>query len=121
MIGHVSGMQPPANDTERQLLTLLQTYRFTLPGGSARTLDDFLSGFSLTFALYIATLGVIGLVVVRLAAADAKLMSGVTIAIVASCATLLAISVTHFFLIPTLFIAVVTVCFAGSLVKGPLA
>ena len=48
-------------------------------------------------------------------------MSGVTIAIVASCATLLAISVTHFFLIPTLFIAVVTVCFAGSLVKGPLA
>src|SRR5258708_33940649 len=38
------------NDSEKQLMELMTTYRFTVMG-SVRTMNDFLRGFSISFAL----------------------------------------------------------------------
>jgi hypothetical protein len=114
LLGHLAGPQPPANDTERQLLQLYETYRFALPGGS-RTLAEFMSGFSLTFSLALAMFGGMNLTVVRRCADDQPLMRLLTVLALAFCVTLLVISLAHFFIVPTLFIALVTLCFAAAL------
>ena len=115
LIGHLSGPPPPANDTERELFRLYESYRFALPGGATRTLADFMRGFSLLFAVFFATLGGVSLLVVRRCARDGPLMAMLMRLVLASCVTALAISLTHFFVVPTLMIAVVAVCFTAAL------
>jgi hypothetical protein len=115
LLGHLSGPQPPANDTERQLMQLYENYRFALPGGAARSLSEFMSGFSLVFSMAWAMFGGMNLLVVRRCADDQPLMRMLTVLGLAFCVTLLVISVTHFFIAPTLFIAAVTLCFAAAL------
>jgi hypothetical protein len=117
MIGHISGPQPPANDTERQLLALFEGYRFAVPGGS-RTLAEFMSGFSLMFAVFMAMLGGLNLLVVRRCSEDGPLMTTLTRMNVACGVTIVVISLTHFFIVPTLFVAAVTLCFAIALIGG---
>ena len=118
MVAHLSGTQPPANDTERQLLALFEGYKFPLPGGTARSLDDFMRGFSLVFAVHFASLGGMNLLIVRRCAGDDALMTMLTRLVLACCVTTLAVSLTHFFLIPTIFIGAVTLCFGAALVGG---
>jgi hypothetical protein len=115
MVGHLSGTQPAANDTERQLIQLYETYRFALPGGGARSLSEFMSGFSLIFAAALAMFGGTNLMLVRRCAGDAALMRMATALALAFSVTLLVISLTHFFIAPTLFIAAVAVCFAAAI------
>ena len=114
LAGHLSGPQPPANETERQLVQLYETYRFALPGGG-RTLSEFMSGFSLVYSLALAMFGGTNLAVVRRCPDDQPLMRLLTVLALAFCVTLLAISLTHFFIVPTMFIAVITLCFAAAL------
>jgi hypothetical protein len=114
LIGHLSGPQPPQNDTERELMRLITTVRFALPGGE-RTLWDFMQGFSLSFALLLAMIGGTGLAIVRRAAADVQLMWTLTAFYAAGLVTLLTISLIYFFLVTTAFIAVVTACFVAAL------
>jgi hypothetical protein len=115
LVGHLAGTQPPANETERQLLRLYETYRFALPGGSARSLSEFMSGFSLIFSVAMAMFGGTNLLMVRRCADDQPLMRMATVLALAFCVTVLVVSLTHFFIVPTLFIAAVTLCFAASL------
>jgi len=119
LAGHLMGPQVPANDTERQLLTLATTYRFTLPGGAERSLMDFLNGFSLMFSLLVATMGGVGLIVQKRARQDVPLMLGVARTFTVSSAALLGLSLTNFFIVPTLFLAVMAVCFFCASVKAP--
>jgi hypothetical protein len=116
LIAHFAGTQPPANDTERQLLELYEGYRFAMPDGNTRTLADFMSGFSLTYSAALAMFGGTNLLVVRRYADDQPLMRTLTGMALAFCVTLLVISVTHFFIAPTLFIAAITLCFAVAMV-----
>jgi hypothetical protein len=115
LLGHLAGPQAPTNETERQLMALYQGYRFALPGGS-RSLADFMTGFSLIFAVFMAMLGGLNLLVVRRCADDGPLMAMLTRLDVACGVTTLAISLTHFFIVPTVFLAVVTLCFGVALV-----
>jgi hypothetical protein len=115
LMGHVAGPQPPANETERQLLALYEGYRFALPGGAKRSLAEFMSGFSLTFSVFLAMLGGLNLLVVRRAADDAALMQVLTRLDVACGVTMVAIGLTHFFIIPTTFLGIVTLCFVAAL------
>ena len=121
MIGHASGTQPPANETERQLLELMATYRFPFPGGTSRSLLELQSGFSLAFALLLATIGGTGLVVQKRAATDPAIVLAVARVFALSAAILLVISLTHFFIIPTMCIALVAVSFAIASVAAPEA
>lgn len=117
LLGHLAGPPAPTNATERQLLTLFEGYRFPLPGPD-RSLAEFMAGFSLIFCVFMAMLGGLNLLVVRRAVADGALMATLTQLNVACGVTATAISLTYFFVVPTILIAVVTVCFAGALVAG---
>ena len=119
MAGHLSGTQAPANDTERQLLDLMTTYQFPLPGGTARSALELQSGFSLVFALFLATMGGAGLVIQKRAPTDPVIVLAIARVFAVSAAILLVISLTHFFIIPTMCIALVAVCFAISSVAAP--
>lgn len=121
MAGQLAGPQPPANDTERELVRLATTYQFDLPGGSRRALMDFMNGFSLMFAVYTALIGGLGYIVQKRAKGDAVLMLAVARTLAGGCAVLLAISLTHFFIVPTVFIGLMTFCFALASVRGPQA
>jgi hypothetical protein len=106
MVGHVAGSPPPANATEQQM-----------PGGGERSILDFQTGFSLMFATMLATFGAVGLMVVKRGTEDPVLVRGVARAFALSSAVLLVISLTHFFIIPSLFIALMTVSFAVASVS----
>ena len=119
LVGHIVGPPAPVNDTERQLMDLATNYRFALPGGADRSLMDVLNGFSLIFALMLATIGSAGLVVRKRGHEDAALMMGVARAFTVSSSVLLAVSLTNFFIVPTLFIAAMTTCFFCASVQAP--
>jgi len=112
LIAHVAGPAAPANDTERQLVDLATTYRFAMPGGAERSLMDFLDGFSLTFSLFLATLGAVGLVVARRGREDPVLFRAVARSLTAASAVLVVISLSYFFIIPSMCLALMAVSFA---------
>jgi hypothetical protein len=91
----------------------------TFPDGTLRTLGDLLTGFSLAYALLAAAVGGIGLAAVRRGRGDAALMADIARALAIVCLALLLISLTHFFLVPTLIVAVMLVCFTLAAVRGP--
>ena len=117
LIGYIAGPQPAKNETERVLIEQFTTYRFDLPGGS-RTLAEFMSGFSLTFTVFLATFGALNLLVVRRCSDDVALMATITRLDAACAVTMVVVSLSYFFLIPTLCLAATGVCFIGALVGG---
>jgi hypothetical protein len=77
---------------------------------------------NLTFAASFAAIGAIGLAVGKRGQADAQLMYGVARYCAIASATLLVLSLIYLFvvfIVPTLFIAAVTMCFAVAAVKAP--
>jgi hypothetical protein len=110
LIGHFSGPPPPANDTERTLLQLLQTYVIDLPGGG-RTFEQLMSGFSLAYSIFMAWIGAIGLMVMR-RTGDAGIQRGLARINLLGALAMLVLSLTYWFIIPTAFSAVVLVAFA---------
>jgi hypothetical protein len=121
MAGHLAGPTPPANETEVKLLDLATSYKMPLPGGAQRSLMDFQTGFSLTYAVFLAMVGGAGLVVRRRASGDPLLMLAVARVFAGGGAVLVAISLTYFFIIPTICVAFMTVCFAIASVASPEA
>ena len=119
LAGHLLGPQAPANETERELVELATSYRFTLPGGTTRALMDFLDGFSLIFSVQLAALGGAGYLVQKRAAGDALLMAGVARVLAGASAVTLVITLTHFFIVPAILMALVAVCFAMASVRAP--
>ena len=121
LVGHIAGMPPPANETEARLLDLATSYKTTLPGGAQRSFMDLQTGFSLSYSLFLAMIGGAGLVVRRRASGDPLLMRAVARVFAGGGAVLMAISLAYFFIIPTMFAAFVTVCFAIASVASPEA
>ena len=97
----------------------MTTYRFAFPGGPARSMMQLLNGFSLLFAVLFAALGAIGLIVTKRGQHDPQLMYAAARALAVASASVLVISLTHFFIIPTMLFAAVTVCFAIAAVRAP--
>ena len=119
LAGHIAGPPVAVNDDERQLFQLMATYRFAFPGGAERTMMDFMSGSNLVMAVLLSAMGAMGLVVAKRGQQDSQLMYATArIAAIAS-VVVLVISLTHFFIVPTLFFAAVTVCFMVSAVRAP--
>ena len=111
MMGTLAGPPAPANDTERQLLELSTNYKFVLPGGPNRAMAEISDGLSLVFALMIALTGGLALIISRRAAGDPLLAVSAARALAGGYMVLLVISLTHFFLIPTVCIASVALAF----------
>ena len=105
------------NDSEKQLMELMTTYRFTVMG-SVRTMNDFLRGFSISFGL--ASLG-FGVLDFTLRRERAALLKRVALVNVVWLAVMTGVSWHYFFAVPTSFLAVTMLIFALAWVKLPAA
>ena len=104
-----------ANDTEKQLLDLMNNYRFPLMG-SLRNMAELLRGFSVAFMLSALGLGALDLSV---SGERAGLLKRVALINVLWLAAMTANSVIYFFALPISFLAVALVIFAAAWVKLP--
>ncbi len=105
----------PANDTERQLLDLMNTYRFDLMG-SARSMADLLQGFSISFMVAALGLGALDLLLSR---ERAGLLKRVALINTIWLGTMTAVSLWYFFAAPTSFLAAALLIFAVAWLKLP--
>lgn len=116
LVGHFSGPQAPANDTERQIWELITTYRYQVPGGT-RTLWEFQVGFSLTFSIFLALWGLQGLAVWRHAAENRALRRSFTLVSALAAVLMVAVSLRYFFVAPTTCLALVALGYVAALVS----
>lgn len=105
----------PANETERQLLDLMNTYHFNLMG-SSRTMSELVRGFSASFAVAALAFGLLDLFLSRESAA---LLKRVAVVNALWLATMIIISLVYFFVVPTFFLATALLIFIVAWVKLP--
>jgi hypothetical protein len=105
----------PANDTEKQLLELMTSYRFNLMG-SSRSMDNLLRGFSMSFMFAALGIGTLDLVLAR---ERAGLLKRVALVNTIWLAVMTAVSVRYFFAAPTSCLAVALLIFVFAWVKLP--
>jgi hypothetical protein len=109
------GKPVPANDTERQLLDLMTTYRFNVMG-SMRSMDNFLRGFSISFMVSVLGLGALDLALRR---ERAGLLKRVALINAIWMAVMVAVGLRYFFVVPTSCLALALLIFAGAWVMLP--
>ena len=107
--------QVAANDTERQLLDLMSSYKFNVMG-SMRSMDNFLRGFSIAFMLGPLGFGALDLV---LLGERAGLLKRVAMVNAIWLAVMTAVSLRYFFLAPTSFLVVTLAIFVLAWWKLP--
>jgi hypothetical protein len=117
LIGSMAGGPVPTNETERTFFHLLETYKFPLPG-TARTFGELNAGLGLSFSLLLALVGASGLAVVRRSSTDPLLLPALARMHAAAFIALVVISLTHWFIIPTLCIGVTVVAFVIAALPG---
>jgi hypothetical protein len=117
--GHLFGAAEPANDTENTLIRLATTYEFEFPDGARRTLMDLMDGMSLSFVVLLVVMGGIGLIVAKRGQTDGPLMTAAARVMAVGSIVLLVISLNHWFLTPSLLIAVMAFAFAFAAVRPP--
>jgi len=105
----------PANDTEKQLLGLMSSYKFNLLG-SIRTMAGMLRGFSVSFMLAALGFGVFDMVLFR---ERAGLLKRAALINIAWLAAMTAISLHYFFIVPTSFLAATLIIFVLAWLKLP--
>jgi len=115
----ISFFQPllPANDTEKQLLDLMSNYKFNL-AGSLRSMDNLLTGFSMSFMLAALVLGAFDLL---LSGERADLLKRATLMNILWLATTTAVSLRFFFIVPTSFLVATMLIFVLAWWKLPAA
>jgi hypothetical protein len=119
LAGHLAGPQAPANDTERQLIELATTYRSVLPGGTDRSLMDFVDGFSLMLPVLLVAIGGAGIAVQKRGRHDGALMLAVARIFAITSVVLLGLSILKFFIVPTMCFAAMATCFLVASVEAP--
>jgi hypothetical protein len=107
--------QVPANDTERQILDLMTSYRFNL-NGSLRSMSDLMRGFSVAFMLAPLAFGVLDLVLSR---ERAGLLKRVALVQIIWLAAMIVVALRYFFAVPLSFLVVALLIFALAWLKLP--
>lgn len=102
------GKRVPANETERQLLNLMSTYKLNLMG-SMRSMDHLLRGFSISFTLTAMGMGVLDLLLAR---ERSGLLKRVALFNTLWLAVMTAVSLRYFFAAPTSFLVAALLIFA---------
>jgi hypothetical protein len=105
----------PVNDTERQLLQLMGSYKFNLMG-SSRSMENLMRGFSISFMLGVWGLGALDLVLVR---ERLGLLKRVALVNVIWLAVMTAVSLRYFFAAPSFCLTVAFVIFGLAWVQLP--
>lgn len=105
----------PANDTERQLLGLMTSYKFNLMG-SLRSMDNLFQGFSVAFMLAALGMGALALAVSN---ERTSLLKRVALIIAIWLAVMTGVSLHYFFPAPTSFLAVALLLFVLAWLRLP--
>lgn len=100
----------PSNETEKQLLGLMTSYKFNLMG-SMRSMDNLLRGFSMAFTLASLAMGGIAMAVRR---ERSGLLKRVALCNVLWLAAMTAVSLIYFFAAPTSFLVLAWSIFAAA-------
>lgn len=109
-------VKPVANNgTERQLLDLMNNYRFDMMG-SLRNMAELLRGFSIAWSAASIGLGALDLV---LSGERLGLLKRVALLNVLWMAVMTANSAMYFFIVPTSFLAVATLIFVAAWMTLP--
>jgi hypothetical protein len=109
------GTPTPANDTEKQLFSLMRDYHFNLMG-SSRSMNDLMRGFSMAFMLAAFGFGIFDLVVRK---ERTELLMRVALVNILWLATMMVVSLRYFFAVPTSFLATTLILFALAWFKLP--
>lgn len=109
------GKQVPANDTERQLLSLMSNYKFNVMG-SMRSMDNFLRGFSISFMLGVLCLGAVDLALCR---ESVGLLKRIALINAIYLAAMTAVGLRYFFVFPNSFLAFALIIFAAAWLSLP--
>ena len=115
LAGHVAGPQAPRNETEAKLTELMATYGFALPGAPRRTMMELFDGFSLTFSLFLAVVGILALAIAKSRGAVPELYRFTAVALAGTFGILLGLSLRYFFLAPSICLGLAFLAFAASL------
>jgi hypothetical protein len=107
--------QVPANETEKQLFSLMSDYKFDLMG-SMRSMDNLFRGFSISFMLAAIVMGVLDLF---LRGERAGLLKRVALINLIWLAAMSAVSLRYFFAAPTSFLVVPLLLFVLAWIKLP--
>jgi hypothetical protein len=107
----------PSNDTERQLLDLMSNYKFNLLG-SMRSMQNLMTGFSISFML--AALG-FGVVDLSLRRERPQLLRRVALVNTLWLALMTAVSLRYFFAAPTSFLVAALLIFLLATITLPQA
>jgi uncharacterized membrane protein len=107
--------QVPANDTERQILDLMTSYRFNLIG-SLRSMSDLMRGFSVAFMLAPLAFGALDLMLSR---ERAGLLKRVALVQIIWLAAMIVVALRYFFAVPLSFLVVALLIFALAWLKLP--
>jgi hypothetical protein len=105
----------PTNDTERQVLGLMSSYKFNLMG-SMRSMDDLVRGFSMSFMLGALGFALFDLLLFR---ERADLLKRAALANIIWLGAMAAVSLRYFFVIPTSFLAATLLIFVLAWLKLP--
>ncbi len=89
------------------------------PDGTERALGDVLTGFNLAYVRLRATMGGVGLAAARRDGDRRRHLVDIARVQALVCLALLVTSLVYFFLIPTLLVAVMLVCFTLGAVRAP--
>lgn len=105
--------QTPANETERQLLDFMSNYKFNALG-AMRSMEDFLTGFSISFML--APLG-FGLLDLSLVKERAALLKRISLVNILWLVFMVFVAIRYFFIIPIAFLSMALLIFALAWLK----
>ncbi len=117
-VAHFAGSLRPAparDETERQLLDLMENYRMDL-AGTPRSMMEIFEGFSHFFEVAALGMALTGLMVAIGSVRDARVLRRVSLAYVVTLGLGLVVSLTHWFIVPTVFLGAAMVLFAVSAV-----
>jgi hypothetical protein len=105
----------PQNDTERQLFSLADNYKFDLMG-SPRSMSDLMRGFSISFMLAAFVVGAINL---ALWSDPNRTLKRVALVTTIWLAVMTAVSLRYFFVIPTTFLVFDLIIFLAAWLALP--
>lgn len=115
LLGHASLMGAQGDsEAERQMLAMMRANPQDMGLGFLRTMFDIVAGFSLTFSVLPAGMGLVGLLVRRREAAAPGLLREVSVAYAGVYGIMTAVALRYWFPAPLLFLAAAFLCFAAA-------
>ena len=119
-LGHYGLMNARGEtEAEKQMLSLMRGNPQDMGLGFVRSMFDIVAGFSLTFVILPAAMGLLGLLLLRHEGRAPGLLRQVAIVYAGTYGIMTAVALRYWFPAPLLFLAAAFVCFAAAVATAP--